>query len=404
MLTTSSHVVPFTASWEPHPRVRHLVAREFRIERFWTPEELSSAQQWLKEDSYFELLEFPEYWGSIHLIAPNPVFRRCITRLDRSFAGTDLCLALELRAGQSVEGLEFQLESKGPTGTVYIASKSLTKATERFRLPGEPEEPYERIIDRQRGLLYEIGPFVYGQDASLGLTMNVVDQIRNVAIELADGSKGDYQVSLPGALSQKMEFGAPARTEHAVLRLGAGQRVRNQRAAGKANQRWFRDQVSDAVAELRELVSDAKKQLLVADPYFGGDDIRRVLLAVQDPRVPVRVLAGGDHLRKKELTMEGGDYLAHRISEAVNAGQMNPLRVRVMAGGSTPPLHDRFMLVDETLWLLGSSLHSFGSRGTMLLRVPDTKPVLEALEAIWDDSEDFESVWLPRRKSERGLK
>src|SRR5690349_14369291 len=41
LLTTCSHVIPFAASWETSPRVRHLLAREFRIEQVWTPDELS---------------------------------------------------------------------------------------------------------------------------------------------------------------------------------------------------------------------------------------------------------------------------------------------------------------------------------------------------------------------------
>ena len=77
---------------------------------------------------------------------------------------------------------------------------------------------------------------------------------------------------------------------------------------------------------------------------------------------------------------------------------MNPLTVRIMRG--TPALHDRFLRIDDELWMLGSSLNSFGGRGTMLLRVPDPEPVLNDLEQIWANSQDF-AEWLSERRRAR---
>jgi hypothetical protein len=79
---------------------------------------------------------------------------------------------------------------------------------------------------------------------------------------------------------------------------------------------------------------------------------------------------------------------------------MNPVSVRVMSG-SPPPLHDRLVTVDDEMWMLGSSLNAFGSRGTMLLRVLDPTPVMIDVQRLWDDAQDFGS-WLTERRAARG--
>jgi hypothetical protein len=172
---------------------------------------------------------------------------------------------------------------------------------------------------------------------------------------------------------------------------------RETRARGRRFQRWFRDSNLDATTELRRLVGDAAKLVWVADPYFEGDDVLRVLAAVKDPGVPIWILAGAEHLRSRPPGgVERGESLERRISEAQAPGHMSPIEVRVMPG-EKPLLHDRFLLVDEALWMLGSSLNAFGTRGTMIIRVPDAEPVLADLKGLWADAKNFDE-WLSNRR------
>ena len=55
--------------------------------------------------------------------------------------------------------------------------------------------------------------------------------------------------------------------------------------------------------------------------------------------------------------------------------------------GKCPAIHDRFITEPERLWMLGSSINAFGSRGTMMIAVPDPEPVARDLERVWDDSQ-----------------
>jgi hypothetical protein len=52
--------------------------------------------------------------------------------------------------------------------------------------------------------------------------------------------------------------------------------------------------------------------------------------------------------------------------------------------GDKPPVHDRFLVLDEdTVWMLGSSLNELGKRGTTVLRLPHAQPVRDPLLQHW---------------------
>ena len=167
--------------------------------------------------------------------------------------------------------------------------------------------------------------------------------------------------------------------------LRAAARDRTRRANGAQNQRWFRDQAADAVQALRELIGPATAVLL-CDPYFGGDDLLRVVLAITDLKVPVRILTSAKFLRygHRGGTTEAA-HLTSRLAEARATMPINPIEVHVMPGDH-PAIHDRFLHVGERLCMLGSSINHFGGRGTLMVAVPDPDPVLEDLERVWDAS------------------
>jgi len=391
--------VPFAAGWHCCSRTRHLIARSFRIDQLWTDAELAAACSWLEKEVHFDFTHTPEFWGSTHLIAPNPVFRELGRRLDRTKTPRELVLCPTYRLGIEPTALQFELEGTGPMGHVFAIRTQLVQGTTRIPLPCEPGEYHERVIDPKRGLIYELGPFTF--PGSFSTTINLVSSTRHVSIPLADGSSGDFEVPLVGSLRQSITTGDATQDTNAVQRLREAERIRDQRQARDSGQRWFRDQVPDATDELRNLVGGATRRIWVADPYFSPEDILRVLAASRDPQVPILVLAGGDHLRSHASGVELGDALEATLSTCATQGRMNPVTIRVMRG-SPPPLHDRLLLVDDALWMLGSSLNAFGSRGTMLLKVPDPDPVLLDLRRMWDDAEGF-AAWLVTRRAARAV-
>ena len=134
--------------------------------------------------------------------------------------------------------------------------------------------------------------------------------------------------------------------------------------------------------------------MLIVDQYFGADELFRFGLANGNPSIPIRVLTSAARLKKASdaLTEIRGATLLRewqRVSDALNT---NPIEIRAMPG-DPPPVHDRFMVVDDAVWLLGSSLNAFGSAGTLLVMLPDPAPVRAALEDAWNAAHALNSLF-----------
>ena len=65
---------------------------------------------------------------------------------------------------------------------------------------------------------------------------------------------------------------------------------------------------------------------------------------------------------------------------------------RVMKGKAA--LHDRFIITDEKMWMLGCSLNEFGVRATTLIRVPQAyaNKMIQTAEYWWNNDEQTEMI------------
>jgi hypothetical protein len=384
--------VPFAAGWYPDPRVRHLIAMTNPADAF-TQSERSIATKWMEGETHVDFGVLPELWGSVHLIAGNPAFRSIRVRLERDAADRpSLVVVITPRTNRSVAGLQLLVEEERATGVGVLTSMTLADAITRIPLPATPGGLRERILDPKRGVLYagHFGVFEVGFE----LTANLVTTQRAVA---APGPDEDaYTVPLVGSHSvvSRMEKRKPALADR-KLRNGSGDRAR--RLNGESSQRWFRDRVRDGHKALRDVIGKVKSGVLICDSYFGGDDLRRVVLAIEDPRVPVRVLTSAKFLAPNGLGQ--AEHLARVLADVAASPPINPIEIRIM-GGKEPDIHDRFLWLGDKLWMLGSSINRFGSRGTLMVVVPDHRPVMADLEEVWERSAGLDA-WYRRKKNER---
>lgn len=386
---TSTTRVPFSADWHVSPRVRHLVSASSPLQD-WRQEERDHATAWLKNEHHVDLQLFPEYTGSIHLIAPNPVFRSLFVRHERTNEKSALLIAFTPRARRSVEGLDLIIEEKRASGTGLLTRVRLEASRLRVELPHYPGEVRERVLDPERGLLFEghFGVFLGG----FTLKTRLASQVRSVDTGKPGGA---YEVSLAGEMKNRDDVDSQPRVWSAAAVLHRGAVERERRGRGDTDQKWFLERGEDAVRALRDLVAVADAHLFVCDPYFGGDELAGVILAVRDPETEIRILTSAAHLRRAGGA--AGELLEQRLEEARRAPPMNPVEVRVMAGKS-PLIHDRFIVMKNATWMLGSSLNKFGERGTLMTRVLDPTPVHQDLERVWNESTAL-ADWLARRRA-----
>jgi len=191
------------------------------------------------------------------------------------------------------------------------------------------------------------------------------------------------------------------------------------------DQRWFSDDPKAAADFVRKLIGSASERVLIVDPYFDGECLLRFALANATEQVEVRILAskmgllfGARLPQPKERCATCNQPIGStsppyvRILEALAVDLKkvrdvstekhsdNGVTIRVMGGRKKSPIHDRFLVCDGRVWLLGSSLNELGDRGTLIVRVPRPDEILRELEEEWNKAPPLEDALAQARKEE----
>jgi hypothetical protein len=386
---------PFCPVWHECPRVHHLVPLvDFDLTKLWPSEPArANAVAVLSELLHFDLADYPEYLGSVHLVAPNPVFRELEVRREPvSTEGREAVLFRLLpRVGQDIDGLELSVREDRASGVGAARTVPVHRPIVRMVFDRKPATRSESVTDRTRGMLFASkgGIFIdqFQFSTSFGPSPTRVVQVPGAA---------PYEVplQLPASSQSTVEWESRAPQGGPRIQSANLARRRHVRAGG---QRWFSGAKEEATAALRELLYEAQREVLIVDPYFGAAEVNGFALAVGKVDVPVLLLTSAEVLRKEVREgVEKGDALLAQLKHVASQRYTNKISVRVMTG-TRPGVHDRFFVVDDRVWLLGSSLSEFGSRGTMMVALPEPAPVREKLLDAWREAEDLE-VWLKARK------
>ena len=396
-----SDVIPFAPDWAECPRTHHLVPlADFNLDGLWSKPEEERARAWLEDHLHFSLEDYPEYWGSVHLVAPNPVYRELHVRLQqRTPPAESVLMRFEPRAGKRVKGLELLYRGGRLSGKMYAHTVPVQSEWMRMNFPGNAQACQEDVIDPIRGLLKNANLMsAFIKSVQINMNLGGTLEVRGPTPE------STYTVSRSSP-ADRVGTQETAKVASAQQRLSEAAGRRNKRAAAaQHDQRWFRGQQEEAVDVLRGLIHEANREVLLVDPYFGGVELVKFMLAVGREDIPVRVLTSAELLKKSRpqtgASTPAGEVLFDVLQQVRSHQRMNPFEVKVMTG-DRPAIHDRFLLVDDRIWLLGSSLEEFGSRGTMMVSLPDPDPVREQLTKAWNDALDLET-WVERRRKIAG--
>lgn len=116
--------------------------------------------------------------------------------------------------------------------------------------------------------------------------------------------------------------------------------------------------------DILKILNTAKERLYICDVFFDVKSLERFVVPMGNRTVPVKILSGKEELKKDKKRRE----LAKAIKEVNEKGIAN-VECRLLTG-KRAALHDRFIVADEQVWMLGCSLNEFGMRATTLIRVP----------------------------------
>ena len=146
------------------------------------------------------------------------------------------------------------------------------------------------------------------------------------------------------------------------------------------------DNLKKAHAVLMEIQNTANRRVIICDPYFGANELYHYVFPQSSLDVNVWILTSKniDKIQAKALKEAQDKY--NQITDS------DKVACRVMRGKSD--LHDRFLIVDDRVWSLGTSFNNFGERATSVALVPEEsrKRIISKIEAWWFDKNITEDL------------
>lgn len=361
-------------------------------------------QQWCSDRIFASFLRYPELAGSVHLLAPNPLFRSLTVRLhvadDKS---ESTAIEITPRAGMTVDGLEAVVIEHRPTG--IGAYQVQTFGANPFMLvkhQGMVEEVEILLRCPIRGLLERQEPS--GFIRRISMEMSLTSARKKVSVPGPGGAAVDeYEVPISTPASSST-LGDPVQPSEipALLRTRERERIRDDEAK-RLGQKWFHGSKAEATEFVRSLIRAARERVWIVDPYFATAELFSFALATSRQSVEVVILTGAATILTKDDTVdasvEAGDMLLQNLQ--AQAGKAN-IEILVMTG-DMPTVHDRFLVIDNAVWFTGNSLNQIGERAGMMISVPSPLEVISKLAGIMQDSLRTKplDVWVAARKANR---
>lgn len=367
-------------------------------EAFWDETETDRALSWLGEMVEWDFWVDPEELGAARLLLVDPDLAN--VSVTRDLAPRSRGFGIRVKGNfrsAPVSGYTFTLHRHRPRGAEASISFPLTEE-QVVELPHEPETFSYDVVHDRRGLVVQDPPmcFLEGVNISLGIVMST----RNVKIAASgDRQEDNYSVQLVNEPDIVRMATNPQSITAAKL-LAANYARREKRLP--PYQQWFEGDADAAATTLRDLIKGTATGAWIVDPYFDETELGRFALAVGHTAAPIKILTSAEGLRtnaKRDSVPAGARLGARARAVTQGAAAQKRIEIRVMTG-VRPDVHDRFLMVDEALWLLGSSLNEFGSRGTMLVAVPDPRAVSEKIQEAWERAIALDD-WLAARAVRR---
>lgn len=142
-----------------------------------------------------------------------------------------------------------------------------------------------------------------------------------------------------------------------------------------------------AKACVMRILNSARQYCYICDVYFNADTFCDFVLEMSNASVDVRILSS-----KEQLNNDQQDHMRTAIAE-INGKGIGNVECRLLKGDKAA-LHDRLIVADNNVWMLGCSLNEYGVRATSLVRVPREYcgKILSQVEDWWNDGDKSEKL------------
>ncbi len=358
------------------------------------------AASWLRENLLFDLVEHPEYVGSLLSVSHNPVIRDVSSRLH--VEGDREVELVRVRWWPGTELKEFRLLAveRRMLGLGMPKERVLDGALVELDWQGKSDRTALALLHPEYGVCWTREPLSFLR--SIRTTVDVVGATRHV-VQRSDGKDGAEthfdvpwrDTSIVSVVGEDTDDGSPGNRQRR-----AEARRRQIALAASSGLKWF-DNPATAQDAVRSIIGGARETLIVVDSYFGPIELRDFILAVTSPDVSVTVVTSAEYLSGAMPAPDGRPVVAATeaaLAELRRERWADP-KVLVMLG-QRAPLHDRFIVADGRVWLSGNSLNAIGRRASVLIELPNPQEVLGHLLPYVNAARPF-AEWLADRRAAR---
>jgi hypothetical protein len=282
----SASALPFLCRWHHTPRTHHLVASSRELP--FQPDELAELDEFFEREAGFRRSEFPQLFGSAHLVVPNPYFRKLHELLDDGAGprNESINVHVDIRNGVPLPPMSINIVDHRPVGVGRSVDATLTSTPTRVPMGIAVRRTSATVRLASDGSVLhtrEPAPFM----RELHMTMDIASSKRTVNVTDSTGTVVEtYEVSVGHPHASHSGNRPPSAAADALEVMLNEIAVRA--SAEELDQRWFAGDAVTARDFVRTLIKRAREQVLVADPYFSADadDTRRVPLEWPDTNGP----------------------------------------------------------------------------------------------------------------------
>ncbi|HFN0053694.1 TPA: VPA1262 family N-terminal domain-containing protein [Yersinia enterocolitica] len=372
------------------------------------------AFQFLEHHMHVDFREYPEYIGGMTLAVPD-----CDVHSIRQFVfpkedgSESLYFQVKSHPGRKLQGL-ILTSMEGQEGmlttfdTVPIPKDGLVVIERPSSIHGSGLI----LTHTERGVLLQTPMRQFLRQ--MNMNIEVVERRVKVTAPETDKKKSPINeyVTEEKTLVSSQTLGEAPNTTNAFQRLldAKNERFLNY-SAQLYDQTWFTAaQRKEALEHIREKLKRARSSIFIADPYFSANQISQYLYVIERDEIKIQILTSSSAFKPiKGVGTEVDSELIKYTDQALlqnltrfQAIRKNSIEIKV-ANTENSLFHDRFIVIDGRVWMIGSSLNSIGIRPTLTMRIPHGEKILSHLMLLYDNARPLEDFKVPQEDPKEPL-
>jgi hypothetical protein len=351
----------------------------------FTNDELVEISRFIEEVLGINIIKYSEYFGAVLLCFSNPIIRSVEERLAK--LENQILIQLFERKERTITDGVIEISDERINGKGFVIRKTIEKPHFLVDIPCPPDKLRVRIFNKENELIEDSESYFL---KSINLQIGIMGAKRKVTITDKEQNTNTYEIDtvIYESANQKREMSVKKllieNEEFRELDTLEEKRIFIYFPGNESNSKKYAQEI------IRELLGKAKERCTICDPYLSGNDVIEYALFVKNTSVQVELLSSSGFLIKKIKDTDKiyGEELKNVIDSIKRKDSTMKIKCHVLAGREKSPLHDRFIIIDDDVYLLGSSLNEFGTRATTLFKSPDPRPLVRQAD-IWIQDDKY---------------